>query len=576
MALLTFLLVAVGLPLVAWLIGSAILDWCGGLDAEERYIASWGVGIALFAGCQFVAFLLPVNQRAVNGSLLGLMVLGALYWKCRSGRQRIQIEPIPKPRVLLSCLAYVHLLCIQGFLPVYAGAGWCYDWWQHYDQALVFLRERAVSTTWGPYNITSRTPLYNLSEAFAMSLAGQHFWVYQIASVLLGTLVGLSLYLLLRDLVGRAAAALALLLVPLNIWILHNAWYTWPKMLSAYFALLGLHFYLRFVRSHLQDAARPAPYLSCSAASLMLGILTHPVVLVYALPLLFHLAFFCWRRGMSRSGWREVVVAVMLAAVLAAPWGSWVALRCGLRSAATGNPVTALDPEILKKPLHGVGIGVQNLRATVVPMQLRWNLQARSYGFPSLYAGVTELYFCLLTGALTLSLCALLVLLGARLCRLPPSPGVKGQTTPLRYWEWSAVVAFLTVGTMGAIGLHPAIDTKGIAHQACYISAILVAGLCWALLLKAPPLLAKVVCAGMLAEFFFMLWSHLPLVSSHRCSALIDYNWTIKSEHHLVFLRDAFGWSAWPLAATAFLIEIYLAVQLFQALSKSKQGVLSS
>jgi hypothetical protein len=52
----------------------------------------------------------------------------------------------------------------------------------------------------------------------------------------------------------------------------------------------------------------------------------------------------------------------------------------------------------------------------------------------------------------------------------------------------------------------------------------------------------------------------------------MDTNWGLKSDHHLVFLHDAFGWAAWPLAGMAFLIEIYLAVQLFQALSRASKA----
>src|SRR5262249_54262484 len=70
-------------------------------------------------------------------------------------------------------LAYVHLVAIQALLPVYVGAGWFDDWWMHYDEALIFLGERSIHTTWfkdDAFNLASRTPLFNLVSAFLMSL----------------------------------------------------------------------------------------------------------------------------------------------------------------------------------------------------------------------------------------------------------------------------------------------------------------------------------------------------------------------------------------------------------------------
>ena len=46
-----------------------------------------------------------------------------------------------------------------------------------------------------------------------------------------------------------ARFGLLLLLGPLNLWLLHGAWVPWPKMLTAYFLVLALHFYLRWLGS---------------------------------------------------------------------------------------------------------------------------------------------------------------------------------------------------------------------------------------------------------------------------------------------------------------------------------------
>ena len=109
--------------------------------------------------------------------------------------------------------------------------------------------------------MASRTPLFNLASAFVMGIAGHGFDIYQLASALTNICFVLSLFLLLRDLFGRRAAWLALLLAPLNLWMLHNAWFTWPKMLATYYLVFALHFYLQSMR-HCRgiDPRRAASY----------------------------------------------------------------------------------------------------------------------------------------------------------------------------------------------------------------------------------------------------------------------------------------------------------------------------
>src|SRR5262249_5161221 len=153
-----------------------------------------------------------------------------------------------------------------------------FDWWMHYGESLVFLGKLPVDTVWvEKYTVASRTPLYNLVLASVMSVAGEEFWVYQWASVLTNAVVALPAMLVARDLFGPRAGRLALVLAPLNVWVLHEAWFTWSKMLTCYYLLLGLYFYLRWLR----DGGR-GPFAGFWAATL-LGFMTHQVGAVYGL-----------------------------------------------------------------------------------------------------------------------------------------------------------------------------------------------------------------------------------------------------------------------------------------------------
>ncbi len=312
--------VAVGFPLLAWAFGSAVLGRFTRLDREERFAASFGVGFAAVALCAFVAFALHAPQPVFNVGAV-VLLLGAALW-CRlttPPRPAEDARPVWALAAVFG-LAYLHLVCIQALLPAYRGSYWFFDWWMHFDEACVFLGDRPVDTVWANgYTLASRTPLFNLATAFVMGLAGHDFDIYQLASAATNVCFVLPLYLLVRDLFGRGAAWLALLLAPLNLWMLHNAWFTWPKMLATYYLVLGLHFYLRSLRQRRADPGRGAEYFFCFVVSSLLGFLTHQVGAVYVLPLLLHAVVMALRDRAYRPRLSELLACALAALALGGP-----------------------------------------------------------------------------------------------------------------------------------------------------------------------------------------------------------------------------------------------------------------
>jgi hypothetical protein len=237
---------AIGWPLAAWAVGHVLLARVGWLDRGERFAASWGVGFAVMGLSQFLAFLTQARPSRFNALFLGAVLLvGLAVCRFRPAADR----PAPDgPPVGLWLLGLGYLAAVQTLWPAYIGGGWAFDWWMHYEESLVFLHTVPVDTVWlGHFTVASRTPLYNLVLACALSWGGQAFWVNQLASVLTNGVFLLPAFLVLRDLFGPRAARLGMILAPLNIWIWHEAWFTWSKMLTCYYLLLGLHFYLRWL-----------------------------------------------------------------------------------------------------------------------------------------------------------------------------------------------------------------------------------------------------------------------------------------------------------------------------------------
>lgn len=107
-----------------------------------------------------------------------------------------------------------------------------------------------------PYDFSSRGPLPGLGSTPVVLLAGgrppasfaeqpwapfdaQGFMAYRIAMMAFACTAFVSLWDLTRRLAGGAAARFALLLAAMTPFLLHEVWFTWPKLLAASFVLLA-------------------------------------------------------------------------------------------------------------------------------------------------------------------------------------------------------------------------------------------------------------------------------------------------------------------------------------------------
>ncbi len=107
-----------------------------------------------------------------------------------------------------------------------------------------------------PYNFSSRGPLPGLAASPVVLLAGgrppavrpeqpwlpfdpQGFMAYRLAMMSFAAVAFLALWDLVRRLVGREGAYLAVLLAATTPFLVHEVWFTWPKMLAAAMVLLG-------------------------------------------------------------------------------------------------------------------------------------------------------------------------------------------------------------------------------------------------------------------------------------------------------------------------------------------------
>ncbi len=569
-----FAAVAVGFPLVCFAFGWSILGFFPRLGRSERFAASWGLGAAFTAGSEFLAFVAGLDQAAFNLGAIGLVcVLAVLAWLRGSHRKPAEPDADFPTVVVLWALGYAELVCTQCLLPEYVGSYWYWDWVGHYQTALVFRGDLPVS--WGyvaGYTLASRAPLFNLSGAFALSLAGDDFGVFQLTSALLGTCFLPAVFLILRDLCGPRAARLGLVLAPLNLWMLHNAWFTWPKMLTAYYLLMGLHFYLKSFRARPADPRQAGCWFLAFWACGFLAFTTHQGASVYVAALVLHAAWWGLRRRQYRPHLWELAALPVIAVAIAGPWYGWLLRTLGPAKVFGTTPVTLGDPNATFTPVNILDWAAYNTKSSVVPIYLIDTLSDGPRTPEAIYTALTSIYFSQFPGALTLSLTAFLLtrpfaaLWRWRRGRKSASAGAEKH--PAARTGRSAAWSFALLGYLCAAVLHPGKIAHGIAHSAAYPTAIVLVALAWGVLSRASSRLAALVCAGIVVEFLLMYWSHC-WVAVH-CPEVLDAGMdnrsykTTMGKYVAVFLRERLDGGAWVFVAAAAAVQLVLCVYLLR------------
>ncbi len=128
------------------------------------------------------------------------------------------------------------------------------------------------------------------------------YWQVHLVLVLLNALVVVGIGRLALSIFGRRAALIAGLLAASNPFVFTHVFFTWPKMLAAFFVLLNY----AFVRE------RRHPLLIGGTAGL--AYLAHPLAAIFVIPSLLVALLRAPRRGLAALG---VLVATLL------PWQLW-------------------------------------------------------------------------------------------------------------------------------------------------------------------------------------------------------------------------------------------------------------
>ncbi len=233
------------LPGIAVLIAIGGLAWllAGSLgSAKATYIATMPVLAALLLGLLRAGRegMLDSDERfvlLVTGGLLGLAIARVLWFLGPEGElfaggvtRTLEVGSRPDSRIPF----HVTQLVTQGTHP-YSELGASY---------------------FSPYNFSSRGPLAGVATAPIVLLSGGRppagvpelawkpfdpagFMAFRVAMTALSCTALLSVWTLTQRLAGNRAARFAVLLAATTPFLLHEAWFTWPKLLAASLALLA-------------------------------------------------------------------------------------------------------------------------------------------------------------------------------------------------------------------------------------------------------------------------------------------------------------------------------------------------
>lgn len=323
-------LVLVAPPLLGFWIGRALAEALP-IERSEKIALSFGLSFFACYLVGFAGYLTGIPPFWLHlaaggaGSALAIWVIG---------RKKRAVAGPEELRALFGFgLLFLGYGMLQGIFAVYGGGGWYGDWWEHYHRSRFFLDRLPLDTKFlGIYWLPARPPLFNIVTYYFQALFGAEYWIYQILTTMLSLVVVFPLWLICRRLIGDERAWLwwaVVALTALSPIVVRNATYPWPKLLTAYYVLLGLHFYLR---------ARPTGETRLTALAFALGglgILTHYSAAMVVIPMATDCIGLLLFR--PRVQWRSALSGGLAGACVLATWLGWSVVAYGYRVTVASN-----------------------------------------------------------------------------------------------------------------------------------------------------------------------------------------------------------------------------------------------
>jgi tetratricopeptide (TPR) repeat protein len=415
----------------------------------------------------------PLEKFTLSVALSWLLVYlagTAIYLAHLPVKTHFAVSAISLLLLLLSLPELSHLLAnkylrrtLYGFLILllwnflflclirhYSGGNWTGDWYEHFQRSDFFVEYLPKDTLFSEtYPLPARPPVMNILCAHVLSQVGSTFDRFEIASAYLNLLIYFPCVLLTSSLARRGRKQLPLLIVlfAFSPLLIENVTYSWTKLFSGFYILLGTWLYLRAYQKN--DTRR----LIAAFVSLCAGFLVHYSAGPYLLFFSLHYAFIWLRR---KQKLKEPLLIASFCIPLLATWFAWSLYYYGRHTTLSSN-TTIADSQQLTFIGNLQKIAV-NLFYTVVPHPLRISPAAFDAQFlpPNPLGHLRDYWFLIFQPTLpagmgTLAGLVILYLFISKLAR---------NKIPQPFFWLSFVIVVFTVG----VAVHGQESLWGVAH----------------------------------------------------------------------------------------------------------------
>ncbi|MCX7917532.1 MAG: glycosyltransferase family 39 protein [bacterium] len=368
------------------------------LKKEEKLVLNFGFSFFLFYVSGFLSYIFNVNFTIFNGVFLLLFLVSSLIFIFL---EKTEIEEI----TLLKKFFVVFFIFIisQFFIPLYFGGLFYWDWFEHYLRSVFFLDRLPKNIVFEGYIIPSRPPFFNIVCFFYLSIIGGEFYKYQIISTFLNFMLVLSIYLFCKEYLKIENKYLFLLvstIMFLNPATLRQITYTWSKAFCSFYIILGLYFYLKFLKN--------PDNLSLFLSSFLFGIsfIVHFLAGCYIVPIFLHLFS---KAILNKSLIKKVSIFYLIFFVIIFTYFSWAIKNYGIYYGFLST--TAYQQQKSLSLNYRIEKDLHNFIKTLYPLPLKFYKDV-FHNTPSFYKFFNYLhpaYVCTLPGSLTFSLTFLLL-----------------------------------------------------------------------------------------------------------------------------------------------------------------------
>lgn len=176
---------------------------------KANHFSSFSIGslmfIVAFLFYGIILFYLGIFNRAAI--IAPLIILSPFALKFVKGSDRET-----KILILLFISLFSLGVLLQTMIPYYPIGG---DWFSHYKTSSDYIKNDKITF------LNGRPPVFNFLGAMYLKIFSNNFWVFQIASVFLNSLLIIPLYLIVK-VFDKKIALLTIIFVALNSFILQN------------------------------------------------------------------------------------------------------------------------------------------------------------------------------------------------------------------------------------------------------------------------------------------------------------------------------------------------------------------